>query len=123
MLTDPTSINTGGTVSNTGGTARSFARIRSDGYAAEYSTSDGLWSFKVTHTKGSRWRSEARIDFFTTYVNPATGLTENVSATAYVVLNRPAAGFTNTQLKEIITGALTFMAPAANQDKFLALES
>lgn len=123
MLADPTSISTGGTIANTGGTARSFARIRTDGYASEYSTSDGLYGFKITHTRGKRLRSEARMDFFTTFVNPLTGLTENVSATAYVVLNRPLAGFTSAQLKEILSGVMAFCGPSANQDKIIALES
>lgn len=123
MFSDPISISVGQTNAISGGTAKSMARIRSDGYAAEYSTSDALYTTKISHTKGTRWRSEARIDFFTPYTDPSTGLTKTVSASAYVVLNRPSAGFTNTQLSEIITGIGGYMTQTANITKFLALES
>ena len=123
MFADPTSINVGQTNTLSGGTAKSLARIRSDGYAAEYQTSDGLYGLKITHTRGSRLRSEARLDYYTTYVDPLTGLTKNVSASAYVVLNRPQAGFTNTNLTDILTGICGAFSQSANMTKFLALES
>jgi hypothetical protein len=123
MFADPTSISTGQTVAISAGTARSLARIRSDGYMSEYSTSDGLYTFKITHTRGSRTRSEARLDFYTTYVDPTTGLTKTVSASAYLVLNRPTAGFTSVQLTDIITGIGGYMSQSGTMAKFLALES
>jgi len=123
MFADPISISVGQANALSGGTAKSMARIRSDGYAAEYSTSDGLFQAKITHTKGARYRSEARLDFFTPYTDPSTGLTKTVSASAYVVLNRPVAGFTTAQLTDIITGIGGYMTQAANMTKFLALES
>lgn len=123
MFSDPSTLTTGVVLTPSGGTAKSFARIRSDGYGAEYSTSDGLYTVKITHSRGKRLRSEARIDFFTTYVDPSTGLSSTVSATAYVVLNRPIAGFTNTQLKDILFAICGFAGVAANADKLLALES
>lgn len=123
MFADPISISVGQTNTLSGGTAKSMARIRSDGYASEYQTSDGLYSSKITHSRGSRVRSEIRLDFFTTYTDPSTGLTKTVSATAYVVLNRPQAGFTNTQLSDIITGVCGYASQSANITKFLALES
>ena len=123
MFADPVSISVGQANAISGGTAKSMARIRSDGYAAEYSTSDGLFQLKITHNKGKRLRSEARLAFFTPYTDPSTGLTNTVSATAYVVLNRPVAGFTSSQLTDIITGIGGYMTQAANMTKFLALES
>lgn len=123
MFADPISISVGQTNAISGGTAKSMARIRSDGYAAEYQTSDGLYSAKITHTRGSRTRSEARIDFYTPYTDPSTGLTKTVSASAYVVLNRPSAGFTTTQLSDILTGICGYMSQSAQITKFLALES
>lgn len=123
MFSDPTTMTDSVVLTPSGGTAKSLARIRSDGYAAEYSTSDGLYTAKISHQRGSRLRSEARIDLFTTYVDPSTGLTSTVSATAYVVLNRPIAGFTNTQLKGILFAICGFTGVAANADKLLALES
>lgn len=123
MLTDPMSVTLGVTLAPSGGTAKSLPRIRTDGYASEYQSSDGLYTLKVTHTRGSRLRSEFRLDFLTTYVDPTTGLTKYVSASAYVVINRPPAGFTNTQLKDILFAACGWAGVTANADKILALES
>lgn len=123
MFSDPISISVGQTNTLSGGTAKSMARIRTDGYASEYSTSDALYTAKITHTRGSRTRSEARLDFYTTYTDPSTGLTKPVSASAYVVLNRPTAGFTTSQLTDILTGICGYMSQSANMTKFLALES
>lgn len=123
MFADPISISVGQTNAISGGTAKSMARIRHDGYMSEYSTADSLYTAKITHQRGARSRSEARIDFFTPYVDPSTGLTKTVSASAYVVLNRPTAGFTSAQLKEILTGICGYMSQTAQMDKFLALES
>jgi hypothetical protein len=123
MFSDPISISVGQTNTLSGGTAKSLARIRTDGYASEYQTSDGLYSAKITHNRGSRTRSEVRLDFYTTYVDPSTGLTKNVSASAYVVLNRPVAGFTNSQLTDILYGVAGWASRSANATKILALES
>lgn len=123
MLTDPLSVTLNAVITPSGGTAKSLPRIRTDGYASEYQSSDGLYAAKITHTRGDRVRSEFRLDFFTTYADPTTGLTKNVSASAYVVVNRPQAGFTNTQLKDILFGVCAYAGVTANADKILALES
>jgi hypothetical protein len=123
MFADPTSISTGQTVAISAGSAKSLARIRTDGYASEYSTSDGLYTFKITHTRGSRTRSEARLDFFTPYTDPTTGLSKTVSCSAYVVLNRPQAGFTSVNFTDIMTGICGYMSQSGTMAKFIALES
>lgn len=123
MFADPTSISTGQTVTPSGGTARSLARIRTDGYASEYQTSDAAYGLKITHNRGSRVRSEMRLDFYTPYTDPSTGLVTTVSASAYVVLNRPPAGFTSAQLTEILQGITGWAGTTAVINKILALES
>lgn len=123
MFSDPTSISVGQTVTPSGGTAKSLARIRSDGYAAEYMTSDGLYGLKITHSRGSRLRSEARLDFYTQYTDPSTGLEKTVSASAYIVLNRPPAGFTTSDLTALIQGVTGWAGQTATINKILALES
>jgi len=123
MLTDPLAVTLNATITPSGGTALNLPRIRTDGYSSEYQSSDGLYSAKITHTRGNRVRSEFRMDFYTTYEDPTTGLTKNVSASAYVVVNRPQAGFTTTQLKNILFAACAYAGVTANADKILALES
>jgi hypothetical protein len=123
MFADPTSFTLGVVLAPSGGTAKSMPRIRTDAYASEYLTSDALYGVKITHSRGDRTRSECRIDSYTTYTDPTTGLAKPVSASAYVVLNRPIAGFTNSQLKDILFAICGFAGVTANADKLLALES
>jgi len=123
MFADPTSIAIGATVSSTGGTATSLARIRTDGYSSEYRTSDGTNDFAVKHQLGSRYRSEVRLNKNATYTDPSTGLVVPVSASVYLVVNRPTAGFSNSDIKGLINGITAFLGTTANQDKILALES
>jgi len=42
---------------------------------------------------------------------------------AYVVLNRPAGGFTTANMTDLLTGICGYMAQTANMTKFIALES
>lgn len=121
---DPTSIAVGATVSSTGGTATSCAVLdRSAPYTGVYGTSDGLQKLKISHTLGSRKRSEVRLDLVTTYTDPSTGLAKDITASCYLVVNRPNAGFTNTQLKGQMSALCALLGATANQDKILGLES
>lgn len=121
---DPTSVAIGATVTPSGGTATSLAVLdRSAPYTGVYGSSDGLTKLKVTHSLGSRKRSEFRLDSVTTYTDPTTGLAKDITASFYAVLNRPNAGFTNTQLKGLMSAVCAFVGVSANQDKILALES
>lgn len=121
---DPTTLNLGSTVSQTGGTATALAvEDRSAPYTGKYTSSDGLTKLKVSHTYGSRKRSEMRLDLWTTYVDPSTGLSKDISASAYLVVTRPNSGFTTTQLKSLTTGICGYFGVAANMDRILAGES
>jgi hypothetical protein len=121
---DPTSIAVGATVTPSGGTATSLPNVdRSVPYTGAYATADGLQTLKISHTRGTRTRSEFRLDLYTPYTDPDTGLTKTVSVATYLVLNRPAAGFTNAQLQAQIAALCAFLGTAANQVKFLGLES
>lgn len=121
---DPTSVALGATVTPSGGTATSLAVVdRSAPYTGKYSSADGLQLLKISHSMGTRKRSEFRLDSVTTYVDPSTGLTKDISASTYLVINRPNAGFTNAQLKAQIAALCAFLGTTTNQDKILALES
>jgi hypothetical protein len=123
-FSDPTTVLIGATVAQSAGTSTALAAVdRSVPYTGKYSTSDGLTTGTISHVRGSRTRSTFRIDLYTSYTDPNTGLTSLVSSACYLVLNRPIAGFTNTQLKSIIAAVTGFMGQTANQDKFLGLES
>ncbi len=123
MFADPTSVTIGATITPSGGTATSLSRIRTDGYASDYRASDGLTSGAIKHQLGKRYRSEVRFDKNSTYTDPTTGLVVPVSASCYAVINRPLAGFTNTDIKNLILGLSAFLGVTANLDKILAFES
>jgi len=121
---DPTSIAIGATITPSGGTATPLAVLdRSIPYTGIYGASDGLTKLRVSHSLGSRKRSEFKAELVTTYTDPTTGLAKDITTSAYLVLNRPNAGFTNAQLKGLISAVCAFIGVSANQDKFLALES
>lgn len=124
-LSDPTSINLGATITPSGGTATSFPSVdRSVPYTGKYMTSDGTNSFKVAHQLGTqRNASVVRLDLNSTYTDPSTGLAKAVTMAVYCTINRPLAGFTNTQIKSQLAGLLQFLASTTNQDKILGLES
>ncbi len=124
-FSDPTSINVGATITPSGGTATSFPTIdRSAPYRGKYQTADGLNTFTVSHNLGNqRTSSTVRLDLNSTYTDPTTGLAKAITMAAYLVVNRPISGFTNTQMKSQIAGLLQFMASTTNQDKLLGLES
>jgi len=123
MFADPTSVTIGATITPSGGTATSLSRIRTDGYASEYRSADGLTGGAIKHQLGKRYRSEVRFDKNATYVDPTTGLTIPVSTSVYAVINRPTAGFTNTDIKNLILGLAAYLGVTANLDKILAFES
>lgn len=121
---DPTVVAIGSTITPSGGTAASLAVLdRSAPYTGQYGSSDGLTKLKITHTLGSRKRSEWRLDSVTTYTDPTTGFAKDITASVYAVVNRPSAGFTNAQLKGLMSAMCAFVGVSANQDKILALES
>lgn len=123
-FSDPTSVAIGATVTPSGGTATSLANLdRATPYTGVYGSSDGLTKLRIAHTLGSRKRSEFKLELVTTYTDPTTGLAKDITAACYLVVNRPNAGFSNSQLKGIMAAVCAFLGVSANQDKFLAIES
>jgi hypothetical protein len=121
---DPTAVLLGATVTPSGGTSTSYAsQDRSAPYTGKYGTSDGLNRMRITHTLGSKKRSEFRLEQDKSYTDPTTGLVSTITTAAYLVLNRPNAGFTNAELKAILAGVCGFVGVSGNQDKLLGLES
>ncbi len=121
---DPTTLNLGSTVSQTGGTATALAvEDRSAPYTGKYTSTDGLTKMKISHQYGNLRRSEMRLDLLSTYTDPSTGLAKDIKASCYLVVQRPNAGFTTTQLKSLSTAICGYFGVAANMDRVLAGES
>ncbi len=120
MFSDPLSI----TVS---GVAKTLPRVSVDGSSTVYSTDDGLFEVRVSHTKNKRKRSVIRINQKKVAADPL--LTERNVETlqaAYIVLDAPVNGlYTNAEQKALMDALMDAMkaATGALTTKFVAGES
>ncbi|DAD50528.1 TPA_asm: coat protein [ssRNA phage Gerhypos.4_25] len=87
--------------------ANSLPRTSVDGSKSTYSSSDGLIqeTFSTTAGKQGRKRHLARIDHSKLSPDPFVS-SENdlVSMSSYIVIDRPANGYTATEAKQVVDG-------------------
>ncbi len=117
-LADPQSM--------TVGTLQSLPRTTTGSTQAEYSTADGTLKLLVSHqqTKGRR-RSLVKSNRSKVSTNVLTDVKSEISAGINISIDRPAVGFTETELIELVTGAFGWLTAGtnANLKKVLGLES
>lgn len=107
MLADPQSI--------TIGTAKTLARTGSGLGSGSFQTADGEVKMTVSQKVGRRNRSEVRVKFTKTAADPLiTGNNTVYEATAYIVLDRPASGFTVAELTNLVTGLTGNLTASSN---------
>lgn len=120
--TDPVSV----TIS---ATPHSLPRVGDVGETgSRYAKDDGTYELIVSHdreVKGGRNRSMVRLNALkitTDPHKPAENIT--VNSAVYVVVDRPPAGWTNTEMKAIIDGFIAMLnaSSGANITKLLAFE-
>jgi hypothetical protein len=99
MLTDPQSV----TVNSV---AQSMPRVSSDGRKSVYQKSDQSFTMTVSHSpSGSdRVRSLVRLDQRAIVPDPLTSVNDFENLSVQLVIDRPLAGFTSTQVEQLITG-------------------
>ncbi len=106
--------------------AKSLPRTSVDTNASFYATDDGLIKLTASHQYGKRKRSLLRLDFSKTAPDPLISSTNIVySMSVSVVVDRPLAGFTVAEAKQIVdamSGYLT-ASSGANTTKFLGGEN
>lgn len=117
---DPQKVKVDGTTEVT------LPRVNSGGFASEYDSSDGLVKLKLSTTNGRRKRHVARIDLskvIASTINPSQN--EEVSTSAYLVVDRPLSGYTNTELKKLVEGLVNFLSASTYSatEKLLGSES
>jgi len=117
-LADPQSVTVAGTTSP-------LPRTGIDRNSADYTSSDGTLKFSVSHQYGRRNRSIIRIDTNKISPDPLTDVKQKISASAYVLVDRPAVGFTNADMSALVTGLTTWLTATsgANLTKVLGGES
>jgi hypothetical protein len=98
-------------------------RVSSGSYESEYMSADGLKKVKIATSNGRRKRHSFRLDLSKITTDPFdTTQNVEVGTSAYLVVDRPLAGFTNEELRKLCEGLKTILTEA-NLNKFLASES
>jgi hypothetical protein len=117
-LADPQSV----TIS---GTANALPRTGIDRTSADYTSADGALKFSVSHQYGRRNRSIVRIDTNKISPDPLTDVKQKLSASVYLLVDRPSVGFSASELSAVATGLTTWLAASsgANLTKVLGGES
>lgn len=104
----------------------SLPRVNSGNRQSEYGSADGLTQLKASTAQGQRLRQVLRIDHAKITADPFIP-TQNsrVSMSNYLVFDRPPAGFTNAQAKEVYDGFIAMIGAnsAALVTKLLGGES
>lgn len=97
-LADPQSVKINGTTS-------SLPRVSTGDFESEYMSADGLIKLTLSTVSKKRKRQVVRLDVSKIAADPFIP-TQNVelSMSTYVVFDRPPAGYTNTEAKQVYDG-------------------
>jgi hypothetical protein len=109
MYSDPQSVTISG--------ANSLARTGISNTTGIFSKDDGTVTLSVGHSKSkaNRVRSTARVDFSKIIADPlVTGTNLRLSASVYIVLDKPLNGFTVAEQVQLITGLTTWLTASTN---------
>jgi hypothetical protein len=94
--------------------AQIMPKVETAGRKTVYQKSDQSFTFTVSHTPSrDRVRSMARLDQKAVVADPLTAVNDYETLSAYIVIDRPLAGFTSTQVEQLITGFKTWLDATA----------
>jgi len=116
MFSDPITI----TVNSV---AKVLPRVLIDGQLATYQLSDGTFALDISHqtTKSGRIRSTVRFTQKAIVTDPLTSANDYDTCVFYYVIDRPAYGFSMTQVEQLVA-ALQAWTSTANVDKLFGQE-
>jgi hypothetical protein len=111
MFADPQTI----TVNSV---AQPMPRVLSDGTKSVYQKSDQTFTFTVSHQSlraggKDRVRSMVRVDQRAIVPDPLTAVNDYETLGVYLVIDRPLAGFSSTQVDQLIAGLKTWLDSTA----------
>lgn len=118
-LADPQSIKINGSTI-------SLPRVTTGNFSSEYLSEDGTTKLKVSTQNGNRKRQVVRLDLSKVTADPwNTSQNMEVSTSAYLVVDRPPAGWTNAEMLKVIEGFCEALGASsyALVKKILASES
>lgn len=109
-----------------GGSAQLLPRTSSGVSAGAFTKDDGSVQLTVTHNVGRRTRRTARVTSTKIAQDPLVpAQNQRLSASAYVVLDVPPAGFTAAEQKDLILAITTWLTAStgANASKLVGGEN
>ena len=101
-------------------------RVDTGSFSSTYLSSDNLTRLTLATQNGRRKRHTARIDLSKITTDPFDETQKvEVGSSAYLVVDRPLAGFTNAELKTLVEGLVTFLSASTYSatEKLLGSES
>jgi len=108
MLADPQSI----TIATV---ATSFPKTDTLVDSNVYTTSDGAWTFYVTHRKsGSRDRKTISLTQTKIAADPLTAVNQRVNASVALTVNAPLSGFSVADLTSITVALADYLKASTN---------
>lgn len=98
-------------------------RVSTGAFESIYLSADATGRVKIATSNGKRKRHTFRLDLSKITTDPFD-TTQNVEigTSAYLVVDRPLAGFTNVELRKLVEGLKTVLTEA-NINKLLASEN
>lgn len=107
MFTDPQSV----TVATV---AKSMPRVTTGNLNSKYQKDDGTYVLTISHAPNKdRIRSMIRIDNKAVVPDPLTAVNDYETLSVYLVIDRPLAGFSSTQVNDLIVGFKTWLDATA----------
>lgn len=107
MFADPQSITVNAV-------PQSMPRVETNGRKSVYRKGDETFTLTISHTSAKdRVRSMARVDQRAIVPDPLTSVNDYETVSVYVVIDRPLAGFTSTQVDQLIAGFKTWLDSTA----------
>lgn len=107
MFTDPQTITVNAV-------AKVMPRIASVGQKSTYQINDQTFTLNLSHVvQKDRVRSMARVDQKAIVPDPLTSVNDWETLSIYLVIDRPLAGFSATQVDQLIAGFKTWLDTTA----------
>lgn len=108
--------------------AIAFSRVSSKDFSSDYADSSGLWALKISHKVIRKNNQDyvstlAGLEQKKVVADPLTSVNDYQTFTTRLVEERPTFGFTSTEIKNQVSGFVTWLNLSATQDKFLNKES
>lgn len=119
MLSDPQSVTINAV-------AQSLPAIARGVNTSSYQKDDTTVKLSVSHAYGKRTRREVRLDFSKIAADPLnSSVNVKYTMSAYLVVNLPSVGFTNTEAKYVVDALTAWLTASsgANTVKVLGGES